>query len=302
MTMHPGQLAVSNDMVRALVDSQFPRWRDRPVRQVATESTLNAIFRIGDEFAARFPLQPEEPGKTRRRLAEEAASACELIGRTRFPVPEPVALGEPGHGYPLPWSVQTWLTGVTATDQDPSESNGFAADLAQFIADVRAIETNGRTFSGLGRRGRGGDLKDHDEWLETCFRESEHLLDVPRLRALWARFRVLPREAPDVMNHGNLTPGNVLVDAGRLAGVLDVGDLGPADPALDLVSAWNLLEPGPRQVLRTALGCGDLDWERGKAWAFEQAMGLVWYYVGSNPSMSRMGRVAPDRILQAMTY
>ena len=299
MTMHPGQLTVTAEMARALVDSQFPQWRDRPVRQVDTEGTVNAIFRVGDELAARFPLEPDDPGTTRRSLAKEAAAARELSGRTRFPVPEPVALGEPGHGYPLPWSVQTWLTGVTATDEDPGESNGFAADLADFIAAVRSIDANGRTFSGEGRRGRGGDLKDHDEWLETCFRESAHLLDVPRLRALWARFRELPREAPDMMNHGDLTPGNVLVDGGRLTGVLDVGSLGPADPALDLVSAWNLLESGPRQVLRTALGCGDLDWERGKAWAFQQAMGLVWYYVDSNPSMSRMGRVTLDRILQA---
>ena len=26
------------------------------------------------------------------------------------------------------------------------------------------------------------------------------------------------------------------------------------------------------------------------AWAFEQAMGLIWYYAYSNPTMSRMGQ------------
>jgi aminoglycoside phosphotransferase (APT) family kinase protein len=55
------------------------------------------------------------------------------------------------------------------------------------------------------------------------------------------------------------------VSDGRLAGVLDVGDFGPADPALDLVIAWHLLEAGPRQALRDNLGCDDLQWERGKA-------------------------------------
>jgi hypothetical protein len=29
---------------------------------------------------------------------------------------------------------------------------------------------------------------------------------------------------------------------------------------------------------------------RGAAWAFEQALGAVWYYADSNPVMSEMGR------------
>jgi aminoglycoside phosphotransferase (APT) family kinase protein len=82
----------------------------------------------------------------------------------------------------------------------------------------------------------------------------------------------------------------VLVCGGHLAGVLDVGGLGPADPALDLVSAWHLLEAGPRRVLRVLLGSDDLEWERGRAWAFQQSVGLVWYYVDSNPVMSQIGR------------
>jgi aminoglycoside phosphotransferase (APT) family kinase protein len=98
------------------------------------------------------------------------------------------------------------------------------------------------------------------------------------------------------MSHGDLIPGNVLVCGGRLTGILDVGGLGPADPALDLVAGWHLLEAGPRQVFRADLGCDDLEWERGKAWAFEQAMGAIWYYIESNPAMSRMGRRTIQRI------
>ena len=99
------------------------------------------------------------------------------------------------------------------------------------------------------------------------------------------------------MTHGDLIPGNVLVSHGRLAGILDVGGLGPSDPAVDLVCAWHLLEPGPRHVLRDDLGCDDLEWERGKAWAFEQAMGAFWYYTHTNPAMSRMGQRTLERIL-----
>ena len=87
--------------------------------------------------------------------------------------------------------------------------------------------------------------------------------------------------------------------AGRLQGVLDVGGLGPADPALDLVSAWHLLGSGPREVLRRSLGGDDVEWARGQAWALQQAMGLVWYYETSNPVMSRIGRRTLWRILSA---
>lgn len=292
--MHDNQLRVTPKMVRDLVDDQFPAWAPLPIAPVDSEGTVNVIFRIGDKLAARFPLQPGDVGTTRQWLQSEADAARELLGRTRFPVPEPVALGASGAGYPLPWSVQTWLPGTTASQEGPSTSLEFAYDLAEFIGQVRAIDVRGRTFPGSGR---GGDLRCHDEWMETCFEQSEQLLDVPRLRRIWTRLRALPRESPDKMTHGDLTPGNVLVSHGRLAGILDVGGLGPADPALDLVGAWHLLDTGPRQLLRDGLRCDELEWHRGKAWAFEQAMGATWYYVESNPPMSRMGRRTLERIL-----
>ncbi len=292
--MHTDQLAVSAEQVRALIARQFPQWRDLPVREIPCAGTVNAIFRIGEQYSARFPLRPMAADAASTWLHAEADAARELAGRTRFATPEPVAIGEPGEGYPLPWSVQTWLAGTVASDEDLSESVPFARDLAEFIGGVRLIETRGRSFRG---KGRGGDLPAHDAWMETCFRHSEGLLDVPRLRRLWAAFRELPREAPDLMTHGDLIPGNLLVSGGRLAGVLDVGGLGPADPALDLVGAWHSFEPAPRRALRRTLGTSDVEWQRGKAWAFQQAMGLVWYYADSNPVMSRTGRRTLERIL-----
>ena len=287
VTMHPGQLTVSLPTVRRLVDEQFPAWQTLPVVHVDRPGTVNAIYRIGDRLAARFPLRADDPGFVRRWLQDEAAAARELSGRTRFATPEPVALGEPGVGYPLPWSVQTWLPGAPATDADPGGSVAFAGDLAELIRDLRAIDTRGRTFDGTSR---GGDLRAQAAWMAVCFERSSELLDVPVLRRLWRELRDLPRGTPDVMTHGDLIPGNVLVRDGRLAGVIDVGGFGPADPALDLVAAWHLLDDAPRQALRDHLGSDDLEWNRGRAWAFAQAMGLVWYYLTSNPTMSALGR------------
>ncbi len=296
VAMHKDQLAVDVGTVRRLVDEQFPQWRALRLNRVVTAGTVNAIFRIGEDLAARFPLRPQAERHVRDWLRSEAAAMREFAEVSSVPAPRPVAIGEPGGGYPLPWSVQTWLPGADATAEDPSASTGFAQDLATLIARLRNVGTRGRKFGG---QGRGGHLPDHDEWIETCLRESAGLLDVTRLRAMWAGLRTLPEVDADVMCHGDLIPPNVLVRGSRLAGVLDSGGFAAADPALDLVSAWHLLDDRPRAVLREALGCSDVQWRRGMAWAFQQAMGLVWYYAQSNPVMSRCGRRTLQRLTRA---
>lgn len=110
--------------------------------------------------------------------------------------------------------------------------------------------------------------------------------------------RDLPRgDAPDVLNHSDLNPFNLLVARGRLIGVLDVGGLCAADPALDLVGAWHLLDIRRRQLFTEHLGCDDAEWQRGRAWAFQQALGAVWYYVDSSPATSARCRRTLERIV-----
>jgi aminoglycoside phosphotransferase (APT) family kinase protein len=278
--------------VRELVDEQFPAWRSLPIQAVASQGTVNAIFRIGDQLAARFPLQGSDAGAVQLSLESEAEAAGELLGRTRFATPEPVAIGAPGAGYPLPWSVQTWLPGLVTTDTTrASPLRLHMTWLSSFRESAQSTLAADRSVGGP-----RGDLQSHDAWLETCFRESEQIFDVPGLRQMWIAMRGLPRETADVMTRGDLIPGNLTVADGRLVGVVDVGGLGPADPALDVVGAWHVLEAGPRQAFRDDLGCDELELERGKAWAFEQSIGAAWYYIESSPAMSRMGVRTLDRI------
>jgi aminoglycoside phosphotransferase (APT) family kinase protein len=190
--------------------------------------------------------------------------------------------------------VQTWLPGNVATPDGLAGSQRFARDLAALLKALRAADTKQRTFPGSGR---GGWLRDSDEWMEVCFRESEGLLPVDRLRALWAGFRALPPPSEVVMSHRDLIPANLLVDGERLVGILDGGDFAPADPALDLVAGWHMLDSDARASFRSELGCDDVEWQRGAGWAFQQSMGLPWYYRESNPGMSALGFSTLSRIL-----
>lgn len=294
--MHAGQLRVDASTVHALLRDQFPRWAREPVVPVAGSGTVNAIFRVGEEHVARFPLVVDDPDATAAVIETEATAARELADTTHVPTSLTMAVGRPGHGYPGPWSVTTWLDGEPATPTGLKASRDFALDIAALLTELRAAPTRGRVFSGLGR---GGSLPDHDEWMRLCLDESSDLLDVPRLAAAWAVLRDLPRRAPDVMSHKDLVPANLLVADGHLAGVLDSGGFGPAGPALDLVVAWHVFDEPARTMLRHAVQPfpDDLTWARGAAWAFEQALGLVWYYRESNPAMSALGRSTLDRIM-----
>ena len=97
--------------------------------------------------------------------------------------------------------------------------------------------------------------------------------------------------------HGDLMPGNLLARDRRLAAVIDVGGLAPADPALDLMPAWNLMEPTARQAYRAALDVDDPAWDRGKGWAFAQAVGCLYYYRVTNPVMSATARRTLEALL-----
>jgi len=292
--MHEGELALDEELARTLIADSFPDLGDQAVRRVRAAGTVNTIVRVGDGLVARFPLAAAE----REELAAEAAAMSAFAAVCPFPAPLPRGIGSGNGRYPSAWAMQTWVPGETARFDAHAGSSSLATDLSELILALRAVEVGGRVFDG---QGRGGDLRDHDEWVAECLSKSEHLLDVPRATALWQALRGLPRSGPDAMSHRDLTPFNLLVEqrAGRdrLAGVLDSGSFGPVDRALDLVCAWHLFDPQPRALLRDRVTATEVEWLRGAAWALQQAIGLGWYYERSNPAMAALGVSTIRRLL-----
>ena len=294
--MHPGQLRMGEAAAAARIAAAFPAPAGLPVHALATPGTVNALFRIGATHVARFPLQPTAHAE----IAAEAAALGEFAAVAPFPAPVALGVVDGDAAYPSAWSVQTWVQGRTAAealpDADPGPLPGLADDLAHLIGALRRASLRGRSFDG---RGRGGDLRVHEDWMTECFARSEHLLDVAAARSLWARLSRIPHPGVEVLSHRDLIPPNlVLSEDKRLDGVLDGGSFGPADPSLDLVIAWHLLGLDDRRRLRAALGSDDREWRRGGAWALQQAMGLGWYYERTNAVMAALGLRTMGRLLE----
>jgi aminoglycoside phosphotransferase (APT) family kinase protein len=289
--MHADQVDATVGVVAHLVAAQFPRWRDRPVRPVASDGTVNALFRLGDEIVLRFPLQPTRPGT----LIAEQDNARRIAPHVPLEVPTPLAIGRPGAGYPFPWAAYRWIPGLTASRETIGDGVRFARDLAGFVTALHGIDTGGRTWDG---HGRGGPLRTRDADVRSALAGSTHLTDTNGLARIWARCLAAADDVPPVWMHADLMPGNLLLRDGRLAAVIDLGTAAVGDPAVDLMPAWNLLPPGARETYRRALGADDATWERGRGWALVQAVVALPYYVGTNPAMAATARHTLDALLE----
>jgi aminoglycoside phosphotransferase (APT) family kinase protein len=285
-TGHPTGTPLDDGLVRRLIAAQFPRWARLPLRRVPSGGTVNAMYRLGDDMVVRLPLVAGG--------AEDVAVERDWLPRLApllpTPVPEVLAAGEPGEGYPWPWSVYRWLPGENPVEGALSEPVRLAEELAAFVAGMRAV-----TLPGAPAAHRGGPLASLDAEtraaIEDLRRIPEERVDCDAVTAVWEDALRAPEwDGPPIWLHADLMPGNLLIAGGRLASVIDFGCMGAGDPACDLFPAWNLLPAGARKVFRDTLGEDDASWTRGRARTLSQALIALPYYRRTNQAMARNAR------------
>jgi aminoglycoside phosphotransferase (APT) family kinase protein len=103
---------ITGALVSRLVGTQFSQWAGLPVRPVDAAGWDNVTFRLGEEMSVRLPSAEEYvPG-----VHKEQRWLPVLAGQLPLPIPELVAVGEPGCGFPWSWSVYRWIDGAPVTD------------------------------------------------------------------------------------------------------------------------------------------------------------------------------------------
>ncbi|WP_420036948.1 aminoglycoside phosphotransferase family protein [Streptomyces sp. cg28] len=277
--LHDDEPDIDHELVAGLIADQFPQWAGLPLRHLATDGTSNTLFRLGDGLVVRLPRTPgsaaDIPGEAHwlRRLGPALPVA----------VPEPAGAGEPGRGYPWPWSVHGWIDGVLPEVGTGGQPAALAQDVADFVRALWRVDTTGAPAAD-----RGKPLAPRDAATRAAIEQLDGVLDPTAALALWESALAAPRwDGPDVWLHGDLEPGNVLVDAdsGRLAAVIDFGCTGVGDPAVDLIVAWYVLDDGLCDTFRAAVGCDEATWTRGRGWALSIAVLELSYYRGRNAFM-----------------
>lgn len=277
--MHADEVETDAALVRRLLYEQFPQWAQLPIERVVSYGTDHDIYRLGDGLAARLP----RIGWATGQAAKEARWLPRLAPHLPLALPVPLAMGRPGAGYPFGWSVCTWLPGDNANGT-LGDLNEAAVDLAEFVIALRAVDTTGAHPRPPG--GRGGPLAEADAQVRRSIAALGDRVDGPALLRSWADSLAAPPWAgTEVWVHGDLLPGNLLVQDGRLSGVIDFGALNVGDPACDLQPAWNVFAGRSRARFRAELAVDDAGWLRGRGWALSQAVTALAYYWDTNPGM-----------------
>ncbi|MBS0473291.1 MAG: aminoglycoside phosphotransferase family protein [Proteobacteria bacterium] len=282
--MHADETFADAAVLQRLIERQFPQWADLPITPVGSGGTSNAIYRLGTGMAARLPLRPSGAGQA----ALEQQWLPRLAPHLPIDVAMPIALGEPGEGYPLPWSIVTWIEGEIAEPDRLADPHRFAIELAAFIRALRAIDLEGGPPPRQGNSGRGVPLSRRGAAMRAALAASQDVIDVRSAERIWEESLHAPQwNGPPCWIHGDLNPGNLIMREGRLAGVIDFGSFAVGDPACDLLAAWYALPAAARPVFRKMIEVDEASWSRGRGWALSMAVIALPYYRDTNPWMVR---------------
>jgi aminoglycoside phosphotransferase (APT) family kinase protein len=290
--LHDDELKIDLPLARALVDRAHPEFAALPLRQLESSGSSNALFRLGDDLLVRLPRQPGGSAV----IDKEANWLPVIASGLPVAVPEILAVGEPGFGYPERWSLVRWLDGSVPSVLDPGVAaepprRELARDLAEVVVAIREIDVpdDARTDPALCWY-RGDPLITRDaptlDAIDACRAIDELTLDLDEASRVWRDAMRLPDVGVCVeprWYHGDLFAENLLVRDGRLTAILDFGGLGIGDPTIDLIVAWEVLDDAARDVFREAVGVDESSWLRARAWAMSLAIITFPYYWRTMP-------------------
>jgi aminoglycoside phosphotransferase (APT) family kinase protein len=270
-TKPPAEVTIDRSLIRALIQEQHPDLAHLALYDVG-EGWDNKLFRLGEALVVRVPRR----AVSATLIEHEQRWLPRLSPSLPLSVPAPIRIGRPGCGFPWAWSVVPWFPGQSALGEAPSDPVAAAVALGEFLRALHQpapADAPRNPWRSVPLAARANILREH-------LRQVDGSVDRGAVLALWERvLSADPWMGTPLWIHGDLHPGNLLLHGGRLAAVLDFGDLTAGDPATDLSVAWMWLAPPVRPALR-ASARGELDpidddtWMRARGWAL--ALGLAY--------------------------
>lgn len=275
--MNTQKITIDTSLVCNLVASQFPQWKDLPIKPILPGGWDNRCYQLGDEMIVRLPSAERYADK----VAKEQKWLPKLAANLSLKIPSPLAMGNPSDQYPWHWSIYRWIPGQTVFDTKTVDKNSLAKALAQFLLELQAIDTVGAPPSGQHNFYRGGDLSVYDSETQNAIEILKEKIDVEKANHIWKKALTSRWQHAPAWVHGDISIGNLLMENGGLTAVIDFGGICVGDPACDLVMAWTFFDKTSRQLFQENMRLDSDTWDRARGWALWKAL-----IVAADPSSS----------------
>jgi aminoglycoside phosphotransferase (APT) family kinase protein len=292
--MPAAELDVTPDLVRRLLEAQQPDLAGLPI-EVMTNGWDNVVYRLGADLLVRLPRRE----MAAKLVVHEQLWLPVLQARLPLPIPAPVRIGKPGFGYPWFWSVVRFLPGQVAAQNPPSDLRDAAVILGEFLA---ALHTPAPPDAPINPY-RGVPLAERRTAVFENLAAVADLVDSTAARHVWDVAAAAPAWDEDrVWLHGDLHPANILVDRGRISGVIDFGDITAGDPAADLSVAWLMLPAEHHHAFRhtyrnaASHSVDDDIWVRARGWALTLSLAFL-AHSADNPQLFQIGHRSIGAVL-----
>jgi aminoglycoside phosphotransferase (APT) family kinase protein len=296
--MPEAEVRIDEALVRELLWEQASDLADLPLSRFA-HGWDNVLLRLGADLLVRLPRRQvaAELIRHEQRWLPQLASSLPL------PVPVPLMSGVPGAGYPWHWTVTPIIPGRSPSAEDELDHHRVAEQLGEFLGRLHQAASPLAPANPF----RGIPLAQRQETFDRTLISAGPLIDTDRAAAVWEdAVSAKPWQGRPLWLHGDLHPGNMLVEEGRLTGVVDFGDITSGDPACDLSAVWMLVDEAQHEAFWLAYaahadkpdngGDGDLR-RRARGWAL--ALGAIFLVRSAdNPTMTAIGRRTLDAVLK----
>ncbi len=295
------EVRIDEDVVRDVLrqaETAVPGVAMRPLDK-ASEGWDCEVWRLGEDLAVRLPRRAASAPLV---LHEQAALPVigPRIEATGLRVPLPVFAGRPSDAYPWHWSIVPWFAGAAGLAVPRADRTGWAAPLAHALTALHVPAPADHPVNpvrGVPLAVRSPAVRDRLALLRSTGALPPATLDT--LESAWTEGLDVEAWSRDpVWIHGDLHPGNLVADGGRLIAMIDFGDVTAGDPAYDLAAAWVAFDATGREAFRRALGdrYDAATWARARAWAAAVAIVFVTHS-DDNPDYGALGVESSDELL-----
>lgn len=242
------------------------------------------VYRWGTH-TLRFPI---------RRAAVElleneyrwVPDAAEILRDAGLEIPTPRFRGTSSNKFGYPWLLVDYVDGDPLHTVPIAGRGRAARDLATALALLHQPAPAEAPISPY----RGVPLSAKSILFDSWVTDSPH--EKILRKSFEAGIKATEWEGEPVWCHGDPHPANIIVKDGKVSGLIDFGNLGQGDPAVDYAGfylGFTVEQRADARVILRSMGAADDDvlWHRAKGWAAAMIAALL---TSESPSLKGLGQ------------